>query len=252
MTLLLFATLRDSTLFFAQAKLSTNSPPNSNQSLTMTRVGDGWMFGDRAAFRTYETPDHISASIWFGKFRSEQEAKLATKLLLKEHRVTGEEHVKDLSGHVIGDRIVAASKQEKKAFMVIRNQGLDYWITESGSLAVAMQVDGLIEPPSPLPAPVKDKKVSSSCDRSTEFLLKQQQLSKEEQVHQMRAQGQVGIMVDADGDVVSATAMSARGIRVSSAEAIDLLVAQARSMRFKPRPGCGTDRYAMFFAVLGN
>ena len=253
MTLLLFATLRDPTLFFAQAKLSTNSPLNDNQSLKRTIVGDGWMFGDRAAFRIYETPDHTEAFMWAGKFRSEQEAKLAIKLLLKGYRITGKEHVKDLNGHVIGDRIVAAPKQEKKAFMVIRKHGLNYWTTESLSLAVAMRGDGLIEPPS-LSTLAKDKKNPSSCDRSTEFLSRQQQLSKEEQkkVHQIRAKGQVAIQVNADGDVVSARVMSARGILVSSAEAIDLLAAQARSMKFKPRPGCGTDRYAMNVTLQGN
>jgi len=59
--------------------------------------------------------------VWYGEFRSEQEAKHATKQSLKEHKVTGKEHIKDLSGRVIGDRIVATPKQEKKAFMVIRS-----------------------------------------------------------------------------------------------------------------------------------
>ena len=254
MTLLLFATLRNPTLFFGQAKLSTNSPPNGDQSLKMTAIGEIYMFGDHGAFRTYETPDHIEARSRYGEFRSEQEAKVAVKLLLKGYKIIRKEHVKDLKGHTVGDRIVATRKQEKKAFMVIRKHGLYYWISESPSLAVAMQVDGLIEPPSLLPTLAKDKKNPSSCDRSTEFLLKQQRLSKEEQkkAHQMRAQGQVAIQVNADGDVVSARVMSVRGIQMSSAEAIDLLAAQARSMKFKPRPGCGTDRYAMFFAVQGN
>src|SRR5215469_773874 len=253
MTLLLFAALRDPTVFLAQAKLSTNSRSNVDQSLTMTRIGDGWMFGDRAAFRTYETPDHTEALSWCGEFRSEQEAKLAIKLVLKGYKITGKEHVKDLNGHVIGDRIVAAPKQEKKAFMVIRKHGLNYWTTESLSLAVAMRVDGLIEPPS-LSTLAKDKKNLSSCDRSTEFLSRQQQLSKEEQkkVHEIRAQGRVEIQVNADGDVVSARVRFVRGIQISSAEAIDLLAAQARSMKFKPRPGCGTDRYAMNVTLQGN
>jgi len=253
MTLLTLTALWDPTVFYAKAKLPTDSPSNGDQSLTMTRIGDGWVFGDRAAFRTYETLDHTEALSWYGEFRSEQEAKLAIKLLLKGYRITGKEHVKDLNGHVIGDRIVAAPKQEKKAFMVIRKHGLNYWTTQSLSLAVAMKVDGLIEPSSPLPTLAKDKKNSSSCDRSTEFLSKQQ-LSKEEQkkVHQIRAQGSVAIQVNADGRVVSARVMSARGIQVSSAEAIALLLAQGRSMKFKPRPGCGTDQYAMSFTIQGN
>lgn len=246
--LLLFATLRDPTLFFAQAKLSTNSPPSGDQSLRMTRIGEGYMFGRHAAFRTYETPDHTEVLVWYGEFRSEQEAKYATKLLLKDYRVTVKEHVKDLNGHVIGDRIVAAPKQEKKAFMVIRMHGLYYWINESISLAVAMQGDGWIEPPTPLPAVAKDKKNPSSCDRSVEFLSKQQSLSKEaKKVHQIRAQGRVAIVVNADGDVVGAKAISA-----SSAEAVDLLPSQARTMKFKPRPGCGTSDTTMYFTLQGN
>ena len=127
-TLLLFATLREPTLLFAQAKLSPNNPPNGDQSLKMTKIGEGYMFGRHAAFRTYETPDHIEALVWYGEFRSEEESKLATELSLKEHRITGTEHVKDLNGRVLGDRIVAAPKEEKKAFMVIRKNGLNYWI----------------------------------------------------------------------------------------------------------------------------
>src|SRR5579859_3138746 len=117
-TLLLFATLLGHTLLFAQAKLSSNSPPNRDQSLKMTNLGEGYMFGRHAAFRTYETPEHIEALVGYGEFRSEEESKLSTELSLKEHRITSTEHVKDLNGRVIGDRIVAAPKEEKKAFMV--------------------------------------------------------------------------------------------------------------------------------------
>jgi hypothetical protein len=207
----------------------------------MTRIGEGYMFGRHAAFRTYETPDHTEAAVWYGEFGSEQEAKLATKLSLKEHRITGKEHVKSLNGRVIGNRIVAAPKQEKEAFMVIRTHDLHYWIIQSISLSVAMQLDGSIEPPPPLPTLAKDKK--NPCDRSTEFLSKQQQLYNEEQkkVHQIRAQGMVAILVNADGDVVDAKAISL------SAGAIDILLSQARSMKFKPRPGCGTADTTMSF-----
>jgi len=86
----------------------------------MTRIGERYMFGRHAAFRTYETSEHTEALVCYGEFRSEQEAKLATKLSLKEQRVTSKEHVKDLNGRVIGNRIVAAPKQEKKAFIIIR------------------------------------------------------------------------------------------------------------------------------------
>src|SRR5580692_1211639 len=124
--LLFFATLPDFTLLFAQARLSTNSPPNGDQSVEMTKIGEGYMFGSHAAFRTYESPDHTEALVWYGQFRSEEESKLATELSLKEHRITGTEYVRDLNGHVIGDRIVATPKEEKKAFVVIRKHGLNY------------------------------------------------------------------------------------------------------------------------------
>lgn len=250
LTLLLFATLRDPALFFAQGKLSTNSSPNDNQNLKRTAIGEGYVFGRHAAFRTYETPDHTDAVVWYGEFRSEQEAKYATKLWLKEHRVTGKENIKDLNGQVIGDRTVAAPKQGKKAFMVIRKHGLNYWMIQSISLAVAMQVDGLIEPPPPQPTLAKDKKNPSSCDRSVEFLSRQQKLFKEEQkkVHQIRAQGMVKILVSTNGDVVSASVISVnKGSLASSAEAIDFLSSQAKSMRFKPRPGCGDYGYVVIF-----
>lgn len=249
-TLLLFATLPDLTFLFAQAKLSTNGSPNGDQSLMLTKIGEGYMFGRHAAFRTYETSDHTEALVWYGEFRSEEESKLATELSLKEHRITGAEHIKDLNGRVIGGRIVAAPKEEKKAFMVIRKNGLNYWIIQSISLAVAMQVDALIEPPPPLAA---FSESSSSCDRSIELLSKQQRLSEEEpkKVHQVR--GMVAIVINADGDVVGAKAISAsrpsdgNETGLSSAEAIDVLLSQARSMKFKSRPSCGDFRYALSF-----
>jgi len=208
------------------------------------------MFGRHAAFRTYETPDHTEALVWYGEFRSEEESKLATKLSLKEHRITGTEHVKDLNGHVIGDRIVAAPKEEKKAFMVIRTHGLNYWIIQSISLAVAMQVDGLVEPPPPMPAFAENP---SSCDRSIELLSKQQRLSEEEQKKVHHVRGMVAIVISADGDVVGAKVISARRPRdgneagLSSTEAVDVLLSQARSMKFKSRPGCGDFRYDVSF-----
>lgn len=250
MTLLLLATLPAPALLFPQAKLSTNRSPNRDQSLKITTIGEGDMFGRHATFRTYETSDHIEALVWYGEFRSEQESKHATKLLLKEHMITDKEPVKDLSGQVIGNRIVAAPKDGKKAFMVIRTHGLNYRITQSISLAVAMQVDGLIEPSPPLP-PFAE--IPPLCDRSAELLSKQQRLSRKEQkkVHQVR--GMVAILISADGDVADAKVMSEHLPRdgnkagLSSGEGVDVLLSQARSMKFKRRPGCGNFRYEVSF-----
>lgn len=249
-TLLLFAAVPDLTLVFAQAKLPTNSPPNGDQSLKMTTIGEGYMFGRHAAFRTYETPDHTEALVWYGEFRSEEESKLATEVSLKKHRITATEHFKDLYGDVIGDRIVAAPKEEKKAFVVIRKHGLNYWITQSVSLAVAMQADALVEPPPPLAAAAE---IPLSCDRSGELLSEQQRLSEEGQkkIHEVR--GTVAVVISADGDVVSAKAISANfptdgnEAGLSSAELINILLSQAGSMKFKSRLGCGDFRYVLGF-----
>jgi hypothetical protein len=145
-TLLLLVSLCDASLFLAQTERSSNSP-NDNHSLKMTAIGDGYMFGRHSAFRTYETPDQTEALVWYGAFLTEEEAKRAIKQSLKGHNVTRREHVVALNGRVIGDRIVAAPKKQKKAFMVIQRQGLNYWIIQSVSAVVAIQVAGLIDPP---------------------------------------------------------------------------------------------------------
>jgi len=134
--------------------------------------------------------------------------------------------------------------------MVIRTHGANYWITESISLAVAMQADGLIEPPIPLRAFAEN---ASSCDRSVELLSEQLRLSKEEptRVHQVR--GMVAMVIGADGGVVDAKVQSMRRpsdgneARLSSAEAINVLLSQTRSMKFRRRPGCGDFRYNLSF-----
>jgi len=216
----------------------------------MTTIGEGYMFGRHAAFRTYETPDHTEALVWYGEFRSEEESKLATELSLKEHRITDTEHIKDLNGHAIGDRIVAAPKEEKKAFIVIRKHGRNYWIIQSISLAVAMQADELIKPPTPL---VEFAESPSSCDRSSELLSKQQRLSEEEQKKVYQVRGVVAIVINANGEVVSAKVLSVSLPRdgneagLSSAEAVDVLLSQARSMKFKSQPSCGDFRYVVNF-----
>lgn len=249
-TLLLLATLPDPRHLFAQTKLSTNSPTNGDQWLKMTAIGEGYKFGRHAEFRTYETQDHTEALVWYGEFRSEEESKLATELSLKEQRITANEPVKDLNGHVIGDRIVAAPKDEKKAFMVIRTHGLNYTIIQSISLAVAMQVDESLELPALLGAFAASP---PSCDRSSELLLKQLQLPEEEQKKVYPVRGLVDIVINADGDVVGAKAISASRTRddneaaLSSAEAVDVLLSQARSLKFKSRPGCADFRYVVNF-----
>ena len=113
-----------------------------------------------------------------------------------------------------------------------------------------MQVDGLIKPPSPLPASAENP---SPCDRSSELLSKQQRLSEEEQKKVQQVRGMVAIVISADGDVVGAKVISARQSRSgnddgrSSAEAVEILLSRARSMKFKRRPGCGDFHYDVSF-----
>ncbi len=69
-----------------------------------------------------------------------------------------------------------------------------------------MQVDALVEPPPPLAAIVE---IPLPCDRSGELLSEQQRLSKEGQKKIREVRGMVAIVISADGDVVSAKAISA-------------------------------------------
>jgi hypothetical protein len=85
--------------------------------------------------------------VWYTTFRTEQEAKHAIKKSIREYKITGKKHIKELSGRAIGDRITGTPRGQDKAFMIIRRQGLNCWIIQSISLEVAMQVDGLIDPP---------------------------------------------------------------------------------------------------------
>ena len=113
----------------------------------MTAIGNGHMFGHRAAFRTYETQDHTKALVWYTTFRTDQEAKNAIKQSLRGHQVSVTEGIKDTNGRVIGDRITARSEGPQEEFMVIQRQSLNCWIIQSTSLEVATQVAGWIEAP---------------------------------------------------------------------------------------------------------
>ena len=146
MTVLLLGTLCNAPVFLAQTKPSTNVP-NANRDLTMTAMGNGKIFGHKAGFRTYETQDLTKAVVWYTTFRTEQEAKGATKQSLKEQKITSEELIRDANGRVIGDRVTETPQDEKNGFTVVQTQGLSCWIIQSSSLATAMRVAGLIELP---------------------------------------------------------------------------------------------------------
>lgn len=84
-----------------------------------------------------------------------------------------------------------------------------------------------------MPAAGQQKK--TGCSKPPEFVPPPKQ-SKEEKQKQpkTKVQGTVAIEISEDGQVVEAKA-----IRPSSGEAADQLVSLAKSMKFKPRPGCG-------------
>ena len=93
-----------------------------------------------------------------------------------------------------------------------------------------------------------DKHTASPCDKPRE-IVSAPQLSKEEQAkaRKIRAQGMVDISISEDGDVIEA-----KVVRASSREAVDLLLAFARSAKFKPRTGCGTTHTAINYTLAGQ
>ncbi|MGB9071247.1 MAG: hypothetical protein WCC22_01130 [Terriglobales bacterium] len=99
-----------------------------------------------------------------------------------------------------------------------------------------------------------DKHAVSPCDKPRE-IASAPQLSKEEQAkaRKIRAQGMVDISISEDGDVIEAKVVRAysreeRDLR----EAADLLLAFARSAKFKPRTGCGTTHAKINYTLAGQ
>jgi len=70
--------------------------------------------------------------------------------------------------------------------------------------------------------------------------------SKEEKQRQPKTtvQGAVAIEISEDGDVVAAKALNPK-----SNEAANQLVSLAKSMKFKPRPGCGVFKTEVNYAI---
>jgi hypothetical protein len=91
-----------------------------------------------------------------------------------------------------------------------------------------------------------DKK--SPCDKTPEIAI-QPRFSKEDQAkaREIRAQGMVKITISEDGDVVSAQVINA-----TSSQAADLLLAFAKSAKFKSRPGCGNTQSAINYTLAGQ
>jgi TonB family protein len=94
----------------------------------------------------------------------------------------------------------------------------------------------------------RDKHPISPCDKPRE-ITSPPQLSKEDQAkaRKIRAQGTVEISISEEGDVTES-----KVVRASSREAVDLLLAFARSAKFRPRTGCGPTHTAINFTLAGQ
>jgi len=84
-------------------------------------------------------------------------------------------------------------------------------------------------------APVHARQKKNDCGKPPQ-LIPPPKPSKEEQKKQpkLKVQGNVAIEISEEGDVISAKAVDPK-----SADEADQLVALAKAMKFKPRPGCG-------------
>jgi|SRR4051812_2943799 TonB family protein len=96
----------------------------------------------------------------------------------------------------------------------------------------------------PVPSGASEEK-ESACTKPPE-LIPGPKPSKEEEkkARGLRAQGKVAISIDEEGNVVDATVG-----RSSSRKAADALLAWAKAMKFKPRPGCGVFKTAVNFTL---
>jgi TonB family protein len=93
-----------------------------------------------------------------------------------------------------------------------------------------------------------DKHAASPCDKPRE-IASPPQLSKEERekARKIRAQGMVKISISEDGDVIDA-----KVVQASSDEAVDLLLAFARSAKFKPWVGCGITHATINYTLANS
>ncbi len=93
-----------------------------------------------------------------------------------------------------------------------------------------------------------DKKKDSPCGKPPDVVSASQPTKEElEKARKLKAQGAVSISISEDGDVVEAKVVGA-----SSQEAANLLLARAKSMKFKARPGCGIFKTSVNFSLAGG
>ncbi len=94
-------------------------------------------------------------------------------------------------------------------------------------------------------APVQAQQKKNDCGKPPQFIPPPKP-SKEEKKKQskIKLQGNVAIEMSEEGDVISAKAVDP----VSGDEA-DQLGALAKSMKFKPRPGCGVYKTVVYYMI---
>jgi hypothetical protein len=93
--------------------------------------------------------------------------------------------------------------------------------------------------------PAQGQQKKTDCRKPPE-IIPPPKLSKEEKQRQpkTKVQGAVAIEISEDGNVVVAKAL-----HPTSDEAANQLVSLAKSMKFKPRPGCGVFKTEVNYAV---
>jgi hypothetical protein len=105
--------------------------------------------GRRGGFRVYAAPDGTKAWVSYASFETVQDAnrqtqlwlKLADKTLLAASR-------KDSSGKLTETRTITqgrGTESGRKLFMIIKRNGMNCYFVRSSSLAVAMQIEDLIQ-----------------------------------------------------------------------------------------------------------
>ena len=93
-----------------------------------------------------------------------------------------------------------------------------------------------------------DEKKESACGKLPVSMPGPKPTKEEQQkACKLRAEGVVTILVSEEGDVVKATVG-----RTSSREAAEVLLTRARSMKFKPRPGCGIFEVKLNYSLAGQ
>ena len=93
-----------------------------------------------------------------------------------------------------------------------------------------------------------DEKKESACGKQPVSMPGRKPTKEEQQkACKLRAEGLVAISISEEGDVVNATV-----VRTLSRVAAEALLTRARSMKFKPRPGCGILKIRVNYRLAGQ